>query len=505
WITQTVAPEARGHGVPEVLGAIYYSQGRIRPIVVVAKAVASAVSIGTGGSVGREGPIIQIGAAFGSALGQISRLPARQCIVLISAGAGAGIAATFNAPVGGLAFAIELLLVTISARTVAMVAVATVTATYVGRIYSGLEPSFDVPDLAVFENHLVGLYTMILCVPLGLFMGYACSVFIRSIYFLEDWFEAHIPNAYVRHAAGMFLVGVMLYAFLWRTQHYYIGGVGYATIMDILRSVLTDPWFLLLLFAAKLLATGLTLGSGASGGVFSPALFLGATLGSAFGGVILWLFPASHVNSVVFAVAGMAAMVGGSTGAVVTAITMIFEQTRDYSAMLPIITTVALAYASRTYFTSESIYTLKLFRRGFRVPQGLQAAVSHMLTADRIMNPDFEVVEMDDLREWETNYKPGQNPRYTVISRDGEVVGMMRDELAYLLRDQDPEQVVDKQYFTVTTNTRLPTITRGMRAKEADRTLVFRRRYSRDVNDIAGIITPREIVHSVGANAELQD
>ncbi|MCO6440002.1 MAG: chloride channel protein [Nitrococcus mobilis] len=505
WITRTVAPEARGHGVPEVLHAIYYGQGRIRPVVVIAKAIASSVTIGTGGSVGREGPIVQIGSAFGSIVGQLTRLPAHQRVVLIGAGAAAGIAATFNAPIGGLAFAIELLLVSISARTVALVAIATVTATYISHFYSGLQPSFDVPSLAVFENHVIGFYTLLLCVPLGILLGCASSAFIRLIYYMEDWFDQHFRNDYVRHMCGMFAVGIMLYLFLRYSGHYYVGGVGYATVMDTLRRTLSDPAFLIMLFLAKLLATGLTLGSGGSGGVFSPSLFLGATLGSAFGNLFALLIPNAGIDPVVFTVAGMAGMVGGSTGAVLTAITMLFEQTRDYSAMLPIITTVSLAYVVRISQTPESIYTLKLVRRGVRVPQGLQAAVSSVRNARTIMTNDYQIVEIGDLPEWQANHRPGQGPRHTVVVQDGKILGLAHDELQYLLRDEDPKTLIDTNFFLVTARTPWPTLIRGMRAKDTEKALVTRNRGSTRVEDLLGVITPREIARSSGASAVLMD
>jgi len=505
WITETLAPEARGHGVPEVMNAIYYRQGKIRPVLVVAKAVASAVSIGTGGSVGREGPIIQIGSAFGSTMGQIIRMPARQRVVLVGAGAGAGIAATFNAPIGGLAFAIELMLVSISARTVALVAISTVTATYIGRFYSGVDPSFDVPNLAVFENHLIGFYTLVACVPLGLILGLTSAGFIRTLYWMEDWFVGHFKNSYLRHMAGMFILGVMMYLFMRYSGEYYVAGVGYPTIFDVLQRVLSDPLFLGILFLGKWLATTLTLGSGASGGVFSPSLFLGATMGSLFGNLILMIFPSTGVDPVVFAVAGMAGMVGGTTGAVLTAITMIFEQTRDYSAMLPIITTVCLAYVVRARITRESIYTLKLVRRGFGVPQGLQAAISEIRNARTMMTRDFEVVEVSQLQEWQAKFKPGEGSRYAVAVEDGEVLGIVREEVQYLLRDEDPGPLIDRNYFAVTPNTTWPVIMRGMRAKDCEKVLVLRNRRTRRGEDVVGVITAREIARTAKESAHLMD
>lgn len=504
WITKTLAPEARGHGVPEVLNAIYYREGKIRPVVVVAKALASAISIGSGGSVGREGPIIQMGSAIGSALGQVVKMPVRQRITLIAAGAAAGIAATFNAPIGGLAFAIELLLVSISARTVTLVAIATVTSTYIGRLYDGLAPSFDVPSLAVFENHLLRFYSLLFCLPLGIMTGLIAAIFIKSIYASEDLFNKTFKNDYIRHMTGMLLVGITLYLFMMHSGHYYVGGVGYSTILDILKGTLNSPALLFLLFAGKLLATNLTLGSGASGGVFSPSLFLGATIGSAFGNGIAFLWPELGIQPAVYAIAGMAAVVGGSTGAVLTAITMTFEQTRDYGIILPIILTVSTAHLVRMKICPESIYTLKLFRRGASVPQGLEAAVTSRGNAGKIMSTDFETVEEDSFVEWHAARHLEPGCRYVAVVSEGKVTGIARDELLCMLRDEDPNIVIVKDFHSVSINARWSEVVRGMGAKETETVLVFKNN-KRRAEDLAGVITPRELVKYSRADAELME
>ncbi len=504
-ITSKVSPEARGHGVPEVMNAIHYKEGRIRPVVVGAKAIASALSIGTGGSVGREGPIIQIGSAFGSVLGQWVAMPARQRVVLVAAGAAAGIAGTFNAPLGGLAFAIELMLVSISARAVALCAVASVIATYIARFYSGLHPSFDVPALEVFGDHLTAISVLLLCLPLGMLIGASATVFLKSIYWFEDQFASLVKNTYQRHVLGMALVGVLLYAMQQFTGEYYVGGVGYATVLDILRHSLSNPGFLFLLFLAKLLATGLTLGSGASGGIFSPSLFLGASLGAAFGQFVNWLFPAIGIDPSVFAIAGMAGMVSGTTGALVTAILMIFEQTRDYGAVLPIIITASLAHVVREHFTSESIYTLKLARRGLWLPKGMQANTAASRQAATIMSRDFQVVEKSELANWLTTHRPGQGARHTIFADQGSVYGVAGEELRYLLRDQDAEEVAHTNVFFVTGDTRLPVLLRGMRAKNTQFAVVMRTRRTDAIDDVIGVISSHEIFSAIQDGVELME
>ena len=214
FVVGTFAPEAKGHGVPEVMDAIYHRDGRIRPVVVVIKSIASALSIGSGGSVGREGPIVQIGSAFGSTLGQIVHMPARQRIVLVAAGAGAGIAATFNSPLGGIAFAIELMLPAITAHSVLAVALATAVATQIGRAVFGTAPSFNVPALATLRADDISLDVMLWFLLCGLAIGLLATLMTRAIYWFEDRFDAMPGTYYTRHALGMVVVGLILYGFM---------------------------------------------------------------------------------------------------------------------------------------------------------------------------------------------------------------------------------------------------------------------------------------------------
>ena len=286
------APEAKGHGVPEVMDAVYYGKGIIRPVVAVFKALASALCIGTGGSVGREGPIAQIGSAFGSTISQIFPMTPKQRITLIAAGAGAGIAATFNTPIGGLLFAIELLLHEVSVTTLVPVAVATVTATYIGQLFFGVHPAFVIPEFEQAYFIPLSPWLLIPYAALGVFMGLTSTLYIRTLYFFEDFFDKFKGiNPYLRHAGGMLAFGMIMYGTLLVTGHYYVDGVGYGAVQDILTGHLTSIYLLLLLFGLKLLATSLTLGSGGSGGIFSPALFLGATAGGAFGIFLATLVP----------------------------------------------------------------------------------------------------------------------------------------------------------------------------------------------------------------------
>jgi len=237
-----------------------------------------------------------------------------------------------------------------------------------------MEPSFDIPQITVASTAPLSVVSFPLLVVFGGVLGLMSALFVRSIYWAEDLFD-RIPGSYVtRHMLGMLVVGVMMYVLLERASHYYVQGVGYATIQDVLAGALSSPGFLLLLVGLKLLATCLTIGSGASGGVFSPGLFIGACLGGCLGAVIQSIDPGFPAPPSLFAVAGMAAMIGGTTGAVATGTVMVFEMTRDLNAMLPIVLTVGVCVAVRSQICPPTIYTLKLIRRGHVVPQGLAAA-----------------------------------------------------------------------------------------------------------------------------------
>lgn len=388
FLVKTFAPEAKGHGVPEVMDAVYHRKGIIRPIVSVIKALASALSIGSGASIGREGPIIQIGSSFGSTLGQLLRLPVWQRITLIAAGAGGGIGATFNTPVGGVLFAVEIILHEVSARTLVPVFTATATATYVGQLFFGPHPSFSIPTLETPFFVVAKPLVLAAYAGLGAITGLVSTVFIRSIYGFEKFFEKRIKGGYyVQHMAGMLLVGSLMFALMHRFGHYYIEGVGYATIQDVLTGLHYPLLLLVLLFAAKLLATSVTLGSGASGGVFSPALFLGATSGAAWGVVLNHFFPGLQISPAAFAVAGMGGVVGGSTGAAMAAIVMIFEMTLDYTVIIPMTLTVAISYGVRRSLIKDSIYTRKLTLRGESVPEAMRADLQLARRAASIMHP----------------------------------------------------------------------------------------------------------------------
>jgi CIC family chloride channel protein len=425
YLVQTFAPEARGHGVPEVMDAIYYKGGRIRMAVIFIKSIASALSIGSGASVGREGPIIQIGSGIGSTIGQLFRLPPWQTITLVAAGAGAGIAATFNTPLGGVMFAIELMLPEVSSRTFLPVVIATGAATYFGWLFFGFEPAFLVPVTGLpeltFPNSIGFLPFFVI---LGVLCGVASAAFVRLLEWMEDLFEDVIPgNAYTKNVVGMLAIGVLIYVMQRTTGHGHVDGVGYATIQAVLTGEINIGWFLALLFAAKLLATTLSLGAGASGGIFSPSLFMGAALGGSFGALLSVLLPGFGVNSMMFAVIGMAAVVGSGTGAAMTAILMIFEMTRDYAAVVPSIVAVAIALGVRRTLSYENIYTVKLARRGHHIPRERHSHMFMIRHVADVMKPVRGIVTEAELIDVTTGARGGEEG-YLIVRDGGRIAGL---------------------------------------------------------------------------------
>jgi CIC family chloride channel protein len=428
FVIANFAPEAKGHGVPEVMDAIYYNGGRIRPIVAIAKSLASALAIGSGAAVGREGPIIQIGSALGSTLGQLIRMPAGQRITLVAAGAGAGIAATFNTPIGGVMFAIELMLPEVSVNTFLPVAAATGTATFIGRLLFGPQPAFNVPaiDALPLTHPALALATLGLYVLLGAICGVAGALFIRALHFAEDVFEK-IPGRYTRHAFGMLLVGALIYGLHDSFGHYFVEGVGYSTIQAILNGWQATGWLLALLFVCKLFATSASLGAGSSGGIFSPSLFMGSTLGAAFATYAAQLLPGLGIDAPAFAMVGMGAMVGGGTGAAMTAVTMIFEMTLDYHIVLPMILAVAAGLGVRRALSRENIYTAKLIGRGHAIPKALHANMFLVRAAKDVMERDFVRVTAETrLDEFLRRAEHRDGMRHVIVTRGERIVGAVR-------------------------------------------------------------------------------
>jgi chloride channel protein, CIC family len=503
------APEARGHGVPEVMDAIYYHGGIIRPVVAVVKSLASAIAIGSGAAVGREGPIIQIGSGLGSTLGQVVRMPPAQRIILVAAGAGAGIAATFNTPIGGVLFAIELMMPEVSVGTFLPVALSTGTATFIGRLFFGPQPAFTVPQLAPISVDASSAIMLCLYALLGAITGVAAAGFIRGLEVAEDLFDK-IKERYTRHALGMLLVGMLIYALQRRFGHYYVEGVGYATAEAILLGQLSAAGLLAMLFLCKLFATSVSLGSGSSGGIFSPSLFMGATIGGAFAATLSALHLPLALNIPSFAMVGMGAMVGGGTGAVMTAVAMIFEMTRDYDIVLPMILAVALSVGVRRLLSRETIYTLKLFRRGHVVPEALHTNMFLVRRAREVMDTDVVLAPAEmSFDAFLSQPDHHGRMRHLAVVEKNRIVGVLRVNTALrrasaaapgsaTLRD-----IASREFTFVRENDIVFDVIQRIWRKHAVMALVVRGSGVPRPADVVGVITKEHVADSVASSVKM--
>ncbi len=509
FLVNNFAPEAKGHGVPEVMDAIYYKGGVIRPAVAVVKSLASAIAIGSGSSVGREGPIIQIGSALGSTLGQIVRMPTGQRIALVAAGAGAGIAATFNTPIGGLMFAIELMLPEVSVSTFLPVAVATGTATFVGRLFLGNHPAFHVPPLTPMTTDASAIILLLLFATLGAMTGAAAAGFIRGLHIAEDAFD-RIGSRYLRHIAGMLAVGVLMYVLYVSCGQYFVDGVGYATIEAALTGKLTFFWLFALLFVAKLAATSVSLGSGSSGGIFSPSLFMGATLGAAFAASLNALGIPVPLSVPAFAMVGMGAMVGGGTGAAMTAVVMIFEMTLDYDIVMPMIVAVATSVGVRRLLSRENIYTLKLVRRGRAIPKALHANMFLVRRATEVMDRDVLVLPAyASFDAFSQTYRDERRLRHVVVTEGKHIYGVLRVNtglrrgLAQADTGATLGDVASRDFVLVREDTIAFDVIERMWKRHAIMAVVTRGRGVPRGDDVVGVITKEHVADSVASSVKI--
>lgn len=422
-----LAREAKGHGVPEVMYAIARKGGKIRPRVVLVKALASALTIGSGGSAGREGPIAQIGAALGSTIGQFLRVSEQSLVALVACGAGAGIAATFNTPIAGAIFALEVVLGEFTAATFGLVVISTVGAALVARTLLGNEPAFLVAPYDLVHPFELLFYTV-----LGAAAAGVALLYIRVLYWTEDFFEAlHKIPEWLYPAFGGLVFG-MIGAFLPQTL-----GRGEHVMNQVLHGEMKIAWFLAFLCLAKLVTTSLTIGSGGSGGVFFPGLYIGACLGGSLGSIFHGVLPAFTAGSGAYALVGMGALFAGMTQAPITAILMLFEMTQDYRIILPLMLACGIATLLAQVLSRETIYTMKLARRGVYLRRGREVNIMRTLKVKDAMSSPACAVRLEaTLADVIKLVQETRHSGFPVVDQDECLVGVITLED---IRKADPE------------------------------------------------------------------
>jgi len=448
-IVHFFAQEAKGHGVPEVMEAVALKNGRMRTRVVFAKAFASAICIGSGGSVGREGPIVQIGSAISSAIGRLFKMSGGRLRILVACGAAAGIAATFNAPMAGALFSLEIILSELAALQFIPIVVSSVIATALSRHYLGNFPAFEIPSYELLHYSELFFYLV-----LGVLAGVVAYIFIRFLYGMENFFEKWKLPEFIKPAIGGAIIGCIGIFFP------HVFGVGYESISQILNGEVLGI-ILLGLLIAKILATSVTLGSGSSGGVFAPSLFMGAALGGAFGQVVHTLLPHTTALPGAYALVGMGAVVAGTTRAPITAMIIIFEMTANYLIILPLMFACTIGLVISAHLSRESIYTLKLVRRGVNIYGGKELNVLKRLKVSQVMIPDIELVSPSaPLAELATRMMASSHAHFFVVGDDNRIHGHISlENLRPILKDYESvrdvviaSDLMDQEVTVVNTN-----------------------------------------------------
>jgi CIC family chloride channel protein len=457
WLTRRFAPEAQGHGVPEVIVAVARKEGVIRPRVSLVKILASALSIGTGGSVGREGPIVQIGASVGSMVGQFFRLRRRNLKVLVAAGVAAGISATFNAPLAGVIFASEIILGSFAVQHLTPIVLASVLADVVQQHIGeyGLSPVFR----SLNYEYMSSFAEVPPFLLFGLLCGITAVMFTKFVYFAEDFVASAFKSWWIRALVVGCLVGLIATIYPRTspsddahsetvTPAPALFGVGYEVVEHTLhlkneavsgakdsrgdvrlnrKQMLAELRWLLPLMLLKIALTSLTLAGGGSGGIFAPSLFVGATLGGSFGLLLNVYFPGVSMSPGVYAVVGMGAVVAGTTHGLLSAILVVYEMTGDYRVMLPIMVSAGIASVIARFIDRESIYHKKLSRRNESVQRGHDVAVLEHVTVADVMVP-IDVVHLTDnltqIIEFAKTHAQLEN--LPVVDENGDVEGMIR-------------------------------------------------------------------------------
>ncbi len=513
------AREAKGHGVPEVMAAIALRGGVIRKRVVAVKALASAISIGSGGSVGREGPIVQIGAALGSTIGQWLKVPASQLRTIVGCGAAAGIAATFNAPIAGALFAAEVIVGNFAVAQLTPIVISSVVATVASRFVLGNNPAFPVPPY-----ELVSPWELLPYMVIGLLAGLIALAFMFSLYAAEDLFEKIKLPEWSKAAVGGLIVGVIG---IWLPN---IFGVGYSTISMALTGTLPVA-MLGILLVAKIAATSITIGSGGSGGIFAPSLFMGAMAGGFLGTFVHAWFPDSTASSGAYALVTMGAVVAAATHAPITAIIMIFELTQSINIIPPLMAACVVSTLVTTFASRDSIYTMKLRRRGIDLFEEENLNILKSLRVHDNVDREPEVLQAsDNFQTVVERVLASEHTEFFVVARRGDLLGSIHlRELTRMLAEQDvlrsiivAEDLMEPNEPTVTNDDDLDLVMQlfggslhdeiGVVASDNPRRLVgsihkkeVLHAYNREVmrRDMAGSVSSTVIVASKGQQVEL--
>ncbi|MEO8111945.1 MAG: chloride channel protein, partial [Ginsengibacter sp.] len=408
----------RGHGIPEAMEQILTNQSKIKPSVTYLKPISSAISIGTGGPFGAEGPIIATGGALGSTLGQLLHITHNERKILLAAGATAGMAAIFGSPVSAIFLAIELLLFEFSPRSIIPVALACITGAAGHHFLFDTRPVFAMTKLIETPTNT----SLVAYSVMGIAIGLLSVAVTKIVYLIEDGFEKLPVHWMWWPAIGGLAVGIIGY-FSPRTL-----GVGYNNITDVLSGNLTmHVVFSLCLF--KFISWAIALGSGTSGGTLAPLLTIGGATGMLLGSVVLYLFPSSGITLSLAALVGMSAMFAGASRAFLTSIIFALETTAQSNALLPLLATCGASYIISFFLMESTIMTEKISRRGVITPDSYEPDTLEKITVEQVMEKNGLIMSEDnsigEVLDW-LNKEPEYSSNFFIVANDkGEYKGIV--------------------------------------------------------------------------------
>lgn len=412
------ASEAKGHGVPEVMEAVAIRGGRIRARVAAAKVLASSLTIGAGGSAGREGPIVQVGSALGSTLGQLLNFSEERVKTLVACGAAAGIAATFNAPIAGSIFAMEVILGSFTLRYFGAVVISAVAASVAGRALLGDLPAFQVPAYTLNNLGEIPIY-----IVLGVLAAIVAVAFIRVLYATEAFFDNWRVPLPFKTTLGMLLTGIIA---LFIPGQLVLGAGLHAIGESVRGDVNISALLVLSILVGKLLATSMTLGSGNSGGVFAPSLFMGAALGGLVGIVAHGIWPDVAIHPGAYAIVGMAAVFAGAARAPITAVLIVFEMSGDYKLILPLMLATVLSTLLAERLFPDSIYTFKLRLKGISLERGRDVDILQSVTVEEVMSHSLQtVLPTADLVQLSDAFTETHRHGFPIVDEHGVLTGIV--------------------------------------------------------------------------------
>lgn len=411
---------------------------RSRPIIT--RGFGAAITLGTGGSAGQEGPIAMIGGAIGSQFGQLFKMSGDRLKVLVACGAAAGVAATFNAPIAGVFFAQEIvLLASFELSSFTSIVIASGMATVVSRALLG-----NVPELLAPAYMVRNYWELILYVVLGLLIGALAALFIDTHFKIKDRFAALKIHRLVKPVLGGLIVGVIGLGFP------QVFGNGYEFMGDVLFG--QETWYLLAaLVVAKAVATSITLGSGLPGGLFAPCLYLGAVAGGSFGHIAAKLFPTANITPGAYALVGMGAFLSAATHAPMTAIFLLFEITDSYEVIVPIMLTCVIGTSISRHFKKDSLETVELSRAGIDLEAGKERNIMKSLKVGNIMVRDVDTIpENMTLGQFARFIEQTQHTNFPLINPEGELTGIIsvQDFMGVVFEPDLMDLVVVKELAT---------------------------------------------------------